>query len=605
MSEIDGAAFLHRRNQDFHNSESVTHVVAYLNQGPETIPNEPAAKIAAYLGFLADINYVNDGLLTGEEFSMDRQLDELLVKPKDVEGQTEKVISDSRYDQKDSLQVWADYLTDSGYPNWFKKYAFEGMTTLGLYDKNKQHYAKRSKSSLSPFAELNPVALQNVYETIQTSYDSSFKKLYSAAIDAETSRQISSGDPADGVWTIHKQESVYVDAADELALSLQGHNTGWCTNAHLSARGYLKDGVMHVFRTKDTTGEYVVPRITIYISGNGEEDEVRGIDAAQEIEADCIDTATVRLETLPQLEIFVNRALNARRVLALKQRVAEGGILSVKDRIWLRHDESTTFALEDATVNALVADTSGDSDLVEAMLSGDPDLVNYARANAGRNIGRLLHGDPAQKKMVDALIASSSESAVAIVKSNILMHGSNVDKLALARALMGSMDGQRNLAAHLHLFESGHVDQTALAEGLMQQDPGFLVKNMQEFAPGSIDQAKLATIQLNGDWLDIKTLVDNIEWFDEGVVDPIVLYQRMIECNDYMGIYYNQHIFPEGLLKVGELITAIEAYMPQAFEKSQLSQPQLNELRAAQSFSDLSPKQCEDFERLTASAPPF
>ncbi len=70
-----GSQFLHDRNPHLHTATEVEAVVDYLRNGGEHIPNEPADKISAYLGFLANRDYVNDGILTGDQASIDRQVE--------------------------------------------------------------------------------------------------------------------------------------------------------------------------------------------------------------------------------------------------------------------------------------------------------------------------------------------------------------------------------------------------------------------------------------------------------------------------------------------------------------------------------------------------
>jgi len=79
-----GSQFIHERNPTLHASQEVEGVVDYLRAGGESIPNEPAEKLSAYLGFLANGKYVNDGILTGDQASIDRQVDAHVIKAHDV-----------------------------------------------------------------------------------------------------------------------------------------------------------------------------------------------------------------------------------------------------------------------------------------------------------------------------------------------------------------------------------------------------------------------------------------------------------------------------------------------------------------------------------------
>lgn len=86
--KIPGSSFLHDRNPQLHSSEEVESVAEYLRAGGEHIPNEPADKISAHLGFLANRDYANDGILTGDQASIVRQIEAHVIKAEDVPEDT-------------------------------------------------------------------------------------------------------------------------------------------------------------------------------------------------------------------------------------------------------------------------------------------------------------------------------------------------------------------------------------------------------------------------------------------------------------------------------------------------------------------------------------
>lgn len=142
-----GSQFLHEKNPRLHHSREIEVVVGYLRANGEKIPNEPAAKIQAYLGLLAHEQYVNDGILTGDPESTTRQVEagvisinnfpesyfELQKKidcekgdglrdiPPDYRASLVEFI---QADQRGSLAVWAEHLTACAYPDWFTYYAW-------------------------------------------------------------------------------------------------------------------------------------------------------------------------------------------------------------------------------------------------------------------------------------------------------------------------------------------------------------------------------------------------------------------------------------------------------------------------------------------------
>jgi hypothetical protein len=164
-----GSKFLHDRNPNLHTSQEVEGVVDYLRANGEQIPNEPAQKIENYLGFLANADYVNDGILTGNQESINRQIEAHVIKGQDVperyfelqrriareqghgniritDTMREQLVEAVQSDQRSALGKWVEYLggDDGSYPNWFKHYTWNSVTKLGNYDKEKGEFLKKA-----------------------------------------------------------------------------------------------------------------------------------------------------------------------------------------------------------------------------------------------------------------------------------------------------------------------------------------------------------------------------------------------------------------------------------------------------------------------------
>ena len=301
--QTPGSSFLHERNPNLHASQEVESVVGYLRTGGESIPNEPADKISSYLGFLANREYANDGILTGDQSSIDRQIEAHVIKAEDVpegyfelqrriareqghgdititrdmrEAMTEAVQADQRV----GLGKWVEYLggEDGGYPDWFKHYTFGSVTKLGGYDKDKGEFLKRSKGTTAAYPELNREALAYVYDVLNKSKvqgekvdgganneqlqkllgNANFGKLYAHAVleVAPTSPELLK--ETKGSWTKFNQTSD-PRTARRLSGSLQGHGTGWCTAGESTANMQLQGGDFYVYYTRDEDGKDTVP----------------------------------------------------------------------------------------------------------------------------------------------------------------------------------------------------------------------------------------------------------------------------------------------------------------------------------------------------------
>ena len=175
-------------------------------------------------------------------------------------------------EQKNSLNRWIEYFCsdDAMYPMWFKNYAFEGMLKLGVFDKEKKEFLKRTKNTSAPYIDLNREVLAQVYDVLihqigenklsnleeqALANGESFKKLYTyflkKVIEQDKSQE------TEGIWIKYEQGSDY----HPLLESLQGKNTGWCTAGETVAREQLENGDFYVYYTKDKNNEYKNPRI--------------------------------------------------------------------------------------------------------------------------------------------------------------------------------------------------------------------------------------------------------------------------------------------------------------------------------------------------------
>lgn len=363
-----GSQFLHDRNPNLHTTVEVETVAGYLRAGGEHIPNEPADKISAYLGFLANRNYANDGILTGNQASIDRQIDAHVIKAEDVpEGYFElqrriareqghgdvQITSEMRQeaqriisaDQRHSLKSWVDYLSgnDAGYPDWFKLYAFNGVVRMGKLDKQKEEFQMRSNYTTVPFPELSRGALSQVYTWIKENKidgqsitgvfedtkkeekfqkalkTGNFSKLYVYAIYKTQEGMITpeQKEQVVGSWKKYGQHS----DPSKLHSDLQGFGLDWCTSTgYETAVTHIAGGDFYVYYTRDEDGKDTVPRVAIRME-QGEVAEVRGVNAAQELESEMADITAERLKDLPGGEEYIRKAEDMKRLTAIEKKM--------------------------------------------------------------------------------------------------------------------------------------------------------------------------------------------------------------------------------------------------------------------------------------------
>ena len=228
-----------------------------------------------------------------------------------------------RTDQERSLDAWLDYLTsdDATYPMWFKYYTFRNITRLAEYDKQKGEFPKRSKSTTAPFPDINREALAYMEDSLAKHYglkdidpdnpaeqitpetqalldkDANFASLYKRAIEYAAPKHAEQLNVTDGRWMKFAQTTDQA-RSDELAHSLHGYGTGWCTAGEGMAHSQLSGGDFYVYYTKSEDGQYSVPRVAIRMQeeyGQQHIAEVRGIEADQNMEGDLVPIADAKL----------------------------------------------------------------------------------------------------------------------------------------------------------------------------------------------------------------------------------------------------------------------------------------------------------------------
>ena len=163
--------------------------------------------------------------------------------------------------QRQSINTWSNYLGDKDcpYPTWFKVYAFDGVSKMGLINKETKEFEKRDKTTVASFPNLNPEVLAKVYRNINEFYgidrenwlaqhpddeklvslikSGNFPKLYAKELfDTKTIiKTPENPEDVEGDWFTYQ-----LGDEDELAKTAEG--TGWCIADPNVARSYLSYG---------------------------------------------------------------------------------------------------------------------------------------------------------------------------------------------------------------------------------------------------------------------------------------------------------------------------------------------------------------------------
>ncbi|MDQ3159161.1 MAG: hypothetical protein M3P98_03460 [bacterium] len=339
---------LHKKYPDLHTSGAVEMTGADMKAQPDE-------KISEYLGSMVG----RHGLMGGEETRKQAQIAKRIIGEDDIpesyfeqqrriareqghgdieitKEMREQMAEAVRADQTASLERWVDYVNhpDANYPGWFRYFTIRNVLKMSDFDKAKGEFRKRSQQTTAPYPDLNREALAYVYDTLnkdpkthddeqlrKLAQGGNFAKLYAHAIKEVTPASAELKDTIEGSWTKFDQ-SDDPDKAKELATSLQGHGTGWCTAGESTAELQLRGGDFYVYYSKDEEGNETIPRIAVRME-NGVVAEVRGINPSQELESVMADTTMEKLKDLPGGEQYVQKAEDMKRLTAIDNKLSE------------------------------------------------------------------------------------------------------------------------------------------------------------------------------------------------------------------------------------------------------------------------------------------
>ena len=276
------------------------------------------------------------------ELVRERGYGNVTLTDKDKERMIKQVIDD----QKRTLDKWIEYFLydeeSSYYEMWEKYWVFQGLQTLGKYDKETYKFSKRDKTTVYPFP---PLEREYIFTTLKLMEDflkdrkteddiknaleaGNFKLLYEYVIKQSMLRGEKQSNSTSGKWIKYEQGSDY----NILRNSLQGYYTGWCTAAGENfAREQLANGDFYVYYTLDNNGEAKVPRIAIRMDGKTNIGEIRGIADKQNMEPEMMPILEEKLNEFPDREKYYKKERDMKLLTLIDKKVNKNIELSLDE----------------------------------------------------------------------------------------------------------------------------------------------------------------------------------------------------------------------------------------------------------------------------------
>lgn len=276
------------------------------------------------------------------ELARERGYGNIILSDKDKERMIKQVIDD----QKETLDKWIEYFLydeeSKSYEMWEKYWVFQGLQTLGKYDKETYKFSKRDKTTVYPFP---PVEREYIFTTLKLMEDflkdkktedeiknaleaGNFKLLYEYVIKQSMLRGEKQSSSTAGKWIKYEQGSDY----NILRNSLQGYYTGWCTGAGENfAKDQLANGDFYVYYTLDNNCEAKVPRIAIRMDGKTNIGEIRGIADNQNIEPEMMPILEEKIKEFPDREKYYKKERDMKLLTLIDKKVNKNIELSLDE----------------------------------------------------------------------------------------------------------------------------------------------------------------------------------------------------------------------------------------------------------------------------------
>ena len=467
--------------------------------------------------------------------------------------------------QRESINTWSNYLGDKDcpYPLWFKVYAFDGVSKMGLINKETKEFEKRDKTTVASFPTLNPEVLAKVYRNINEFYgvdkedwlaqhpddeklvslvkSGNFPKLYAKEL-FETKTIIKTPEkPEDieGDWFTYQ-------LGDEDELSKAAEGTGWCIADPNVTHNYLEYGNYGYSRNEEADEEsnsktkFIIFKLkapnspdgystngvaSIRLDPDGKVTEVSGLNEGQAIEDSLIPTVKEKVLSLPGGKEFLQKFEDKQTLIKLDHKLQKGEDLTKEELSFLYELDRPianldTYNDEDPRITEL-KEKYGIEYALEKGIDANKLVSNLNPKYIAFYLDALLeHGTDID---VNELVSNLNPKHIAFYLDTLLRKGADIDVNELVSNL-DSHDIVRNLDA---LLEHGaDIDVNELVSNLDSYnifdyldallrngadiDVNELVSNLDSYDI----VCKLDTLLGNGADIDVNELVSNLDSYN-------------------------------------------------------------------------------------------
>ena len=441
-------------------------------------------------------------------------------------GEKETLAEDLIEKQRESINTWSNYLGDKDcpYPLWFKIYAFDGVSKMGLINKETKEFEKRDKTTVASFPTLNPEVLAKVYRNINEFYgvdkedwlaqhpddeklvslvkSGNFPKLYAKEL-FETKTIIKTPEkPEDieGDWFTYQ-----LGDEDELAKAAEG--TGWCIADPNVAHNYLEYGNYGHSRNAGTDEEsnskakFIIFKLkapnsldgystngvaSIRLDPDGKVTEVSGLNEGQAIEDSLIPTVKEKVLSLPGGKEFLQKFEDKQTLINLDHKLQNGEDLT-KEELSFLYELDRPIATLDTYNNKdpRITELKEKYD-IEYVLKKGIDVNELASRLGPNDIVHNLDTFLEHSADIDNIVSNLDPQSISYNLDTLLEHGADID----VNKLVSNLDPEY-IAYALDTFLRNGADIDSVIKRMHKEDIEDNIDLLREYG------AKLDTYQEN------------------------------------------------------------------------------------------------------------
>jgi len=387
--------------------------------------------------------------------------------------------------QHESIATWSNYFTDRNcpYPLWFKVYAFDGVSKMGLINKETKEFERRDKTTVASFPRLNAEVLAKVYRNINEFYGVSKEDwLAQHSDDTKLVSLVKSGnfakiyakelfDTKIILKTPERTEDIQGDwfeysVGNEEQVASLAEGTGWCIADPNVAYKYLSPGSPYrredgkyedykdnkakflIYRLKDTEsnrGYASNGSASIRLDREGNVAEISGLGESQSIEDSLAPIVIQKAQSLPGGKSYLQNFEDNQELMKLDRKMQHEEDLTTKELDFIYETNRPIFKFDNQDDDPRIPELRNKYDIQYALDKG----FNFKGFYAGlseyereKNIDRFVE----YGVKIDDMIPFLSQYHIAEnLKYFISKHGADIN-LVLSRLSSG------NIMSNLDIF---------------------------------------------------------------------------------------------------------------------------------------------------------